>query len=93
MKTIYKYPLNNVYIKGPITKYLSVQTQHGIPCLWAEVDTDLPDKNYLVSITGTGLNIPNGEYIGTIQNEYYVYHYYLIEVHLTEEIKKEELND
>lgn len=91
MKTIYKYPLNNVYIKGPITKFLSVQNQHGTPCLWAEVDTDLPNKNYLVSITGTGLNIPkDGIYIGTIQIENYVFHYYLIEVKLTQENKERE---
>lgn len=84
MKTIYKYPLNNIYIKGPIIKFLSVQSQRGLPCLWAEIDTDLPNKNYLVSITGTGLNIPkNGIYIGTIQTEDYVFHYYLIEVCLT----------
>lgn len=91
MKTIYKYPLNNTYIKGPITKFLSVQSQRGTPCLWAEIDTNLPNKNYLVSITGTGLNIPkDGIYIGTIQTESYVFHYYLIEVYLTEEIKKED---
>ena len=73
MKSIYKYPVNPLdykIIKGTIEKFLSVEYQpnNGI-CVWAAIDTNLPEEEYIVSCYGTGHKLPNdpGEYIGTVQ--------------------------
>ena len=78
MLTIYKYP---VLIKDHFTlelpkeaKILTVQTQRGIPHLWARVDSETTKEKRYFRLAGTGH--PLGEdylkiinYIGTFQIE------------------------
>ena len=57
MKTIYKYNTtnaNNGIIEGPIIKLLTAQAQHGAIMVWAEVDTNAPNRKFQVLHIGTG---------------------------------------
>jgi hypothetical protein len=60
MKSIYKYVVDtaeNGIIKGPITKLLTAQVQHGVLVVWAEVDTDKADRKFQIIPIGTGWNL------------------------------------
>jgi hypothetical protein len=60
MKSIYKYVVDtaeNGIIKGPITKLLTAQVQHGMLVVWAEVDTDKADRKFQIIPIGTGWNL------------------------------------
>jgi len=47
-------------------EFLTVQVQHGSPCLWALVDTDAPLVPMKILVVGTGKEVPdNTRYIGT----------------------------
>lgn len=87
MKKIYKYELpiggGAITIDDPIEKVLSVQSQHGVPTMWAMIDFDLPNKSTHIISVGTGWEIAAGvdEYIGTVQDEHgFVWHYFSQEV-------------
>lgn len=77
MKTIYKYQLNTadiIDIEMPIdSEILTVQAQHGKPCIWAMVDDNGKFKTRRFEIYGTGHEIRPLEeykcrkYIGTYQ--------------------------
>ena len=80
MRSIYKYSIVNSkdgVIEGPITKLLTAQVQHGDIVLWAEVDTEKPNRKFQIMPIGTGwpLDAPAGKecvldshnYIGTVQ--------------------------
>lgn len=83
MRTIWKYELTmvqhqSVNIKAPAT-ILAVAMQFGKLCLWAEVNTDMPEIERHVSIYGTGDNIDQvGRHISTYQvsGGEYVFHAY-----------------
>jgi hypothetical protein len=74
MRTIFKY---TVQLNDELTlaipagaQLLCVQTQRGIPQLWAVVDTERPDAPRHFRWFGTGHSFdPGGEaaYIGTVQ--------------------------
>lgn len=73
MKAIWKFPFKvndtiKIYIPEG-AKFLSVQTQDGVPCLWALVEPDAPKVLMLFDIYGTGHPMPDdpGVYIGTFQ--------------------------
>lgn len=82
MKTIHKFPLKCVdhqTVEMPEhAKVLTVQMQHGQPCLWALVETEnlLAPRNFITR--GTGHPVPSEwvEYVGTYQlrNEDLVFH-------------------
>lgn len=87
MNKIYKYPLmitDEQFISMPTNaKILTVQTQKGIPCIWALVNTNFPEKLYKIRIIGTGHPIEEsfaGEYISTFQmiDEGLVFHVFLM---------------
>jgi len=72
MKTIFKYQLvveDSQTIKIPKGgDILSLQVQHGIPCLWILVDTEQKEKESRVfEMYGTGhiIHDYNKKYIGT----------------------------
>ncbi len=73
--TIHKFPLpagSKVSIEMPqFAHILCVQTQGGIPCVWAVVDTDQPMETRTLRIFGTGHPLDEGHnsshYIGTFQ--------------------------
>lgn len=83
--TIWKYQLE-ITDRQEITVpaegiFLCAQTQHGIPCLWAEVDPDKPHEKRIIRIIGTGN--PGGDlstmnYLGTVQtaNGQLIWHIY-----------------
>ena len=88
MRTIYKYPLPQnglmTQIRAPILKVLTVQMQNGVPCLWAEVETNNTNKVVELYYYGTGWNLDdlffemnlNLTYLSTIQDGPLVWHYY-----------------
>lgn len=83
MKTIYKYPIRMVdsqRLSIPLgAKLLSLQVQHGTPCLWAEVDDDEGiNQELVVSVVGTGQTVPPGavNYVGALQFGVMVFHIY-----------------
>lgn len=78
MITIYKYPLivtDEQEISMPLgAEILTVQTQNGIPCLWAKVDTSRPVDVRGIQMYGTGHPMESGagegevgKYVGTFQ--------------------------
>lgn len=69
---IFKYPLQATdrqlvnLPKG--AELLTVQMQHGQPCLWALVDERQPTEDRAIMIYGTGHPINTlGKYLGTFQ--------------------------
>jgi len=73
MKTIYKYPVDNL---GNITlllpqnaEILTVQSQGERLCIWAIVDTEVlvSLRKFCVRATGQPLDGKEGAYIGTFQ--------------------------
>lgn len=86
MITVYKYPLMNGgrfsigLPEGAVP--LTVQLQHGMPTLWAKVDTEADAKPYLVTVVGTGHEIKpedaESDYLGTIMLDdgVFVFHYF-----------------
>lgn len=76
MKSIWKYPLGVTDIQDvpmPIgAEVLSVQIQHGMPCIWAIVDTAGKTEHRVFKMYGTGhpltINEKDNEvFIGTFQ--------------------------
>ena len=73
MRTIYKYPIETtdtqIVMMPQQAKILTVQVQHGRPCLWAEVNTIFAPERVVIETYGTGHQILRGkrEYIGTYQ--------------------------
>lgn len=72
MKVVHKYPfdvLDLIKIKMPEgARVLTVQTQRGVPCIWAIVDTEQPTKTHYFRVFGTGhADISDQLYIGTFQ--------------------------
>ena len=96
MRSIYKYDITESttgLVSGPITKVLCTDVQKGRIVIWAEVDTDAPERFFQFFPIGTGWNLSNvGEdndcildthtYIGTIQlmGGSLIYHIYGAEV-------------
>jgi hypothetical protein len=72
--TIWKFELTTTdyqVIEMPAgSRILTIQTQYGKPCLWAQVDTGQPRQNVEIRIYGTGHPIDpllNLRYLGTYQ--------------------------
>lgn len=73
-KQIFKYQLDTTdiqHVEMPEgAEILCIQTQYGIPCVWALVQPDAPLTKRTVETFGTGHNVPenaNRKYIGTYQ--------------------------
>ena len=95
MRSIYKYDIvntSNGIIEGPITKLLTAQVQHGTIVVWAEVDTEAPNRKFEVFPLGTGwpLDPPAGKecildthtYLNTVQmaGGSFIFHVYYREL-------------
>lgn len=84
MRAIWKFevtPTDRFVIDMPKeAKLLAVQVQHGVPQLWAEVDTDNAKEYRTFAIYGTGNMLPSdpGKYVGTFQDGIFVWHLYEI---------------
>lgn len=107
MRSIYKYDVlklserneGGTVIEGPITKILTVQVQHDSIMIWAEVDTEMPNRKFEVAAIGTGwpLDAKNcvldtHDYLGTLQfmDGHLVLHIYIKEVTPNVKIKETE---
>lgn len=85
MYTIYKYPLKLVDTQririSEISLPLSVQFQGKDLFMWVEHDTTQPLIDRIVHIVGTGEDIPLeillSRYVGTVQNNGFVWHIYV----------------
>lgn len=73
MKTIYKYELKQIDINEiempKHAEILCVQTQKGVPYIWALVDDKKEAKSKFIMTIGTGHPMPDNpkNYIGTYQ--------------------------
>lgn len=60
---------------------LTLEMQHGVPCIWAEVDEDAtPVERFVTTFgTGTAISPDSGTYVGTYQlhNGDLVFHVYI----------------
>ena len=83
MKTIFKQALkvtNLQTIQLPRGfKILHLGMQADVPTIWYECDTTAPMKNLNIYCFGTGFDMdhsPARKYIGTVQFDGFVWHYY-----------------
>lgn len=103
MRSIYKYPIEgHGYVRGPITRILTVDEQFGNIVLWAEVDTETPERVFHIVPIGTGWSLdpkPGGNcildeytYIDTVVmlGGNLVFHVYGVEVISKDEKKVDE---
>lgn len=73
MRTIYKYKLEPNFGTLQMPKgaqVLTVQIQHGTPCLWAKVDPTQPTERRTFNVYGTGHEMPDDPclvYVATFQ--------------------------
>lgn len=89
IKTIYKYEVPGK-IKGKIKRFLQPQMQYGQVMIWAELDSSLPEREFIATPIGTGWEIErgdgmfdimeNGIYCGTVMDDPYVWHVYVCEI-------------
>jgi len=75
-KTIWKYPMPIVdyyaFDMPEDAEVLTVQVQHGVPCIWATVDPNKPKlpRGFFVRGTGHELGLAeSAKYVGTFQIE------------------------
>ncbi len=85
--TIYKYPLTSNKIKYALplgVKFLDIQVQRAIPCMWFEVDLskDKEDRLFCLIPTGVEFDDTGMHYLGTFQEEE------TFVMHLYEEIRQ-----
>ncbi len=86
MKAVFKYKLPTQISKVMMdhdAKILATGVQGDNICIWAEVDTESTEKEFIFEVFGTGHEIPEGmgverEFIGTVfmHNASYVFHVY-----------------
>jgi hypothetical protein len=83
MQTIHKYPIDLVgeqTIEMPQDNTpLHVDTQRGVLCLWAMVNTESPTIKQKIYLLGTGHEVPSDvhlTHISTIQDGPYVWHFF-----------------
>lgn len=78
MKTVHKFPLwaDAARVQMPAgARVLAVQIQNGVPCLWAEVDTEQQLETRIFRTVGTGHELGDGlVYVGTYQMPPLVFH-------------------
>ena len=71
MKSIYKYDItSNSEVMAPIIRVLSVGEQHGRICVWAEVDLDRPNEQWIFHCLPTGVAVYSDD------NDVSVFDYY-----------------
>lgn len=96
MRSIFKYTINltgsDNIINAPITKFLSAGEQYGNMVVWAEVDTSLPNRQFVLFPIGTGWSLDATkefecpldicDFIGTVMlcNGELVFHIYVAEI-------------
>lgn len=92
MRSIYKYKIatdtEKLSLDAPVVRFLSAQVQRSQICIWAEIDTERPDRHFMFAPIGTGWNLsdfPHFDkmtYLDTVQ-QYggdLVWHLYYLEL-------------
>lgn len=90
MQTIWKYTLalkeaQSVLMRAG-SKILSIQSQQGVPTMWAQVNPEAPATQKMeITIVGTGEEVPNAvlrdaTYVDTVQMGEYVWHFFAREL-------------
>ncbi len=84
MRQIFKYPVTQPIV-GKIEKFLHIDYQFDEPMIWAIVNDNCPEQEYLAVCSGTGWPLPDfatdNTYIGTVQDDGgYVWHYFVVPV-------------
>ena len=83
MNTIYKFPFEVKYeftlnmLRG--ASVIHVEAQNGVPCMWAEMETDQPLEDRKFRVFGTGHPITDVEdmsYLGMFQQGPFEWHLY-----------------
>lgn len=81
MRAVYKYQIagfgSSLYVpKGG--KVLNIGHQHGVICLWIEVETsnEVEERAFMVFATGAELSAKASQYHGTVTDGRYVWHVY-----------------
>lgn len=78
MQTIFKYPMqlddrSLALPRGAVIRRFAMQ--HGVPTVWAEVDSNAPTVTRRVQIFGTGHPLPEGAvYLGSCDHGQFVWH-------------------
>ncbi len=82
--TIWKYPIlpqDTQVIEAPFgARFLTVQTQHDRPVIWALVNSNCPNVSHTVHVVGTGHNasrVAGLKYVGTFQVSGLVFHVFI----------------
>lgn len=83
-RVIHKYPLyftehQLITVQGPVDKVLCVQMQHGLPTMWVLRNDESSIPTYLrIRMLGTGQTVEavHGDYLGTVQSDGLVWHYF-----------------
>ena len=92
MRSIYKYKIaidtEKLSLDAPVVRFLSAQVQRSQICIWAEIDTEKPDRHFMFAPIGTGWDLsefPHFDkmaYLDTVQ-QYggdLVWHLYYLEL-------------
>lgn len=94
MRTIFKTKLDICYqqtIELPKDSIiLHIDKQNGAPCIWYECSSDKPIVGLDIFCFGTGYRMndaPPMVYIGTVQINGYVWHYYRAECAIVSNVK------
>ena len=79
MLTIHKYPMDlddhEVVFMPRGAKIAKIGVQRGKICVWALVDTDMPETEHHFYIRGTGHPAPDGKpHVGTVEQGDFVWH-------------------
>ena len=78
MIVIHKYSAGQP-IEAPIRRFLDAQIQNDTIVIWAEIDTQKPNRKFDILAVWTGTHIEDDWiYIGTVQS-LLVYHIYAVE--------------
>ena len=75
--TVYKYSFSvpgTELLMPAGAELLTVQRQDEALCLWARVDPARPMARRLIRVVGTGWPDAEGAYVGTVQEDWLVWH-------------------
>lgn len=81
MRTVYKYIIkitDEQVISLPLVQLLHVGLDpSGFPCVWAEVETEMPSSDVTIFVVGTGHPVPDGAWhVGSFVQGGFVWHIY-----------------
>lgn len=101
-KRIYKYPVPTI-ITAPVNKWLDARIQDNHLMVWAELDDDCKEMEWVLVYIGTGWEIEKddelydvmqfGTYCGSVEDGPYIWHVYACPKCVVKDRSKEKNND